>query len=363
MNEEVTYVKCCVLASELPDFINDKLLRREVKLIFTNTKNLNFDIDHKRKYLSGVEIIENYINQSNEMINSISIPAGSWIMVLAITNNNLRESISRGEIRGVSLRTALGEAVNLIDPTTRGRISYNNIENKEEMQPESISFTANPANEIPFEVMDYEAYTAKNKNKVDNMTNEHESENSFWRKLFSDRFTAKSMAVPQPQSDMGILGTDEFINSMIESQKAIPKTNELIEKLLENQLKTTETVASLQTQIEELQLKIAEKPLQTQSQQEGEEGQVEENPEEAEEQEGEESGEDTNPTYDGEKGATPQTPEDGEEETPEEDPEEKHTAKTGKPQTIIRQTPQNNDMENVYKFIAERSYENLIKQK
>ncbi|WP_143741311.1 hypothetical protein [Methanosphaera sp. WGK6] len=89
MNEEVTYVKCCVLASELPDFIDDTLLRREVKLIFTNTKNLNFGIDHKRKYLSGVEIIENYINQSTELIKSISIPVGSWIRVLVIIINSL----------------------------------------------------------------------------------------------------------------------------------------------------------------------------------------------------------------------------------------------------------------------------------
>lgn len=266
MPTDVIYIKCCILASQIPDTTNDILQRRDIKKIFTNTKNLNFDIEHQRKYLSGIEIVENYINQSEEHIKGTSIPPGSWIMVLAIYNNTLQQTIQTGEIRGVSLRTALGEDVNLTDQTLQGRIEYKDIINKEAMQPESVSFTNAPANEIPIEVMTYEAYTAKNKIiKGEHMTQHDEnSENSFWRKLFKDNFTAKNTAQPTPQPNNNLFGgvdAEEFINSMIESQKAIPKQNELIEKLVESQTKSIEAITDLQKQIEQFKLNISDMKL------------------------------------------------------------------------------------------------------
>lgn len=76
-------------------------------------------------------------------------------MVLTIYNNTLQQAIQTGEIRGVSLRTALGEDVNLTDKT----LHNNRIQryNQRRMQPESVSFTNTPANEILLEVMTYEA--------------------------------------------------------------------------------------------------------------------------------------------------------------------------------------------------------------
>ena len=220
--EDTIYVKCCVLANSLKDTEDDLLLREDIKKIFTNTKNINYDIEHGNKYLDGVREHERYINQSDEYIKDTVIPAGSWLQVLAITNKTLQEQLINNEISGVSLRTELGENVVLYD-TTSGRIPYNNIKNKESMQPSSISFTDHPANQLPMEVMNYKEYTAKSrKQKKDNdkMTDKQESEVSFWRKLFTAKNTATA-PVPQANDMFGAgANSEEFMQSMIEANKA-----------------------------------------------------------------------------------------------------------------------------------------------
>lgn len=373
MPTDVLYIKCCILASQIPDTTNDILQRRDIKKIFTNTKNLNFDIEHQRKYLSGIEIVENYINQSEEHIKGTSIPPGSWIMVLAIYNNTLQQAIQTDEIRGVSLRTALGEDVNLTDQTLQGRIEYKDIINKEAMQPESVSFTNAPANEIPIEVMTYEAYTAKNKTiKGEHMTqHDDNSENSFWRKLFQDTFTAKNTAQPTPQPNNNLFSgvdAEEFINSMIESQKAIPKQNELIEKLVESQTKSIDAITDLQKELKQFKLNISNMKLAENTEEkptEQEDTQTEENEENPEEepQEQEQTTEEKIDPEENKDDPTQEqttTPLQQEQEKDEKDKKEKHTAKSQKQRTLI-QTNNNKDQEEILKFIANRSYENFMK--
>lgn len=365
MPTDVLYIKCCILASQLPDTTNDILQRRDLKKIFTNTKNLNFDIEHQRKYLSGIEIVENYINQSEEHIKGTSIPPGSWIMVLAIYNNTLQRSIQSGEIRGVSLRTALGEDVNLTDQTLQGRIEYKDIINKEAMQPESVSFTSSPANEIPLEVMTYDAYTAKNKTKIKGeQMNQDNSENSFWRKLFKDNFTAKNTTAnptPQPNNDLfGGVNAEEFINSMIESQKAIPKQNELIEKLVESQTKSIDAITDLQKEIEQFKLNISDMKLaenNTTEEPTTPEEDNNNNEEPTETTTPEENKDDPQP--DTQEGKDPQEPTETTPEEEDEDKKEKHTAKSQKQRRLVQTN--NKEQEEILKFIANRSYENFMK--
>lgn len=356
MPTDVIYIKCCVLASQIPDTTNDVLQRSDIKKIFANTKNINFDIEHQRKYLSGIEIVENYINQSEEHIKGTKIPPGSWIMVLAIYNNQLQNSIHENKIKGVSLRTALGEAVNLTDNTLTGRIEYKDILNKEEMQPESISFTSDPANEIPIEIMTYEAYTAKNKNRRtgDKMINE-DSENSFWRRLFKENFTAKNTANPTPQPTSELLGSvdaEEFMNSMIESQKAISKQTELIQKLVESQTKSADAINNLKIELEQFKLNLSDMKLATTNTEETTE------PEEQDTENQEENTEEieTKPQDAKEK---QNTDKEQDEDKEKEKPEEKHTAKSRKPVRRLVQT--NQEQEEILKFIANRSYENFMK--
>ncbi|WP_292474194.1 XkdF-like putative serine protease domain-containing protein [Methanosphaera sp.] len=364
--EDTIYVKCCVLANSLKDTEDDLLLREDIKKIFTNTKNINYDIEHGNKYLDGVREHERYINQSDEYINDTLIPAGSWLQVLAITNKTLQEQLINNEISGVSLRTELGENVVLYD-TTSGRIPYNNIKNKESMQPSSISFTDHPANQLPMEVMNYNEYTAKTQTrknrKNDNMTDQHqnnESEVSFWRKLFTAKNTATA---PVPQAN-DIFGTganaDEFMQSMIEANKSIPRQNELLEKLLESQTKSNEAIAKLGGDVEKLQLDISEMQMQKpQKKPNGQDGEGDPDPT----QKGQhfEPPKDPQPPQDPQDPKDPEAPQDPDDpEPPEGNPQ--HTAKTSKP-LRLNNNYQDQYEEEAMKFIANRSYENLIKNR
>lgn len=358
--EDTIYVKCCVLANSLKDTEDDLLLREDIKKIFTNTKNINYDIEHGNKYLDGVREHERYINQNDEYIQDVLIPAGSWLQVLAITNKTLQEQLINQEINGVSLRTELGENVVLYD-TTSGRIPYNNIKNKESMQPSSISFTSHPANKLPMEVMNYREYTAKTQAKTnrknDNMTdiNNEQSEVSFWRKLF----TTKSAAAPVPQpSDIFGSGAnaDEFMQSMIEANKAIPRQNELLEKLLESQTKSNEAIAKLGGDFEKLQLDISEMQMQKPQQKPNEQG-GEGDPDPTQ------KGQHVEPPKDPQPPQDPQDPKDPEDPQDPDDPKgQQHTAKTSKP-LRINNNYQDKYEEEAMKFIANRSYENLIKNR
>lgn len=356
--EDTIYVKCCVLANSLKDTEDDLLLREDIKKIFTNTKNINYDIEHGNKYLDGVREHERYINQSDEYIKDTLIPAGSWLQVLAITNKTLQEQLINKEINGVSLRTELGENVVLYD-TTSGRIPYNNIKNKESMQPSSISFTDHPANQLPMEVMNYREYTAKTQTKTnrknDNMTDpnqNNESEVSFWRKLF----TTKSAATPVPQPS-DIFGTganaEEFMQSMIEANKSIPRQNELLEKLLESQTKSNEAIAKLGGDFEKLQLELSEMQMQKGQKEPGEPGK-DGNPEPPQDDPNPEPPKDPEPPQDPDDPKNPDDPKQGQ--------EPQHTAKTSKP-LRINNNYQDQYEEEAMKFIAQRSYENLIKNR
>lgn len=398
MNNDVTYIKCCVLANGITDTSDDVLIRQEIKRIKTNTKNLNFDIGHNNHYLHGIEIVETYINQSDEYINKTLIPSGSWIMVLAIYNQTIRDMINKGTITGVSLRTELGENVILYDPPTPGeRVPYNNIQNKDEMQPSSISFTDDPANMMPIEVMTYEVYTAKdntknkkiNKHYGDNMEkqNINESEVSFWRSLFKNGlFTAKDVN-PQPQPVNGVLdgvNMDEFMQTLIDSQKTIPQQNELLQKIVENQQKQTEAIIQYSSQLEQFKLDLAEfKQDITAKVDEGIVAQKEKSIENTNDSAGDDE-KDTSSSQeknqkdeeDEKQGKTEKesdnqetssnNPEDNDNQPNEEDEKESdktqqkgYTAKTSKPFTTISDVNPQAELVNI---VRSYSYENLMKQ-
>ena len=355
--EDTIYVKCCVLANSLKDTEDDLLLREDIKKIFTNTKKINYDIEHGNKYLDGIREHERYINQSDEYINDVLIPAGSWMQVLAITNQTLQEQLINKEINGVSLRTELGENVVLYDNTS-GRIPYNNIKNKDSMQPSSISFTDQPANMLPLEIMNYQEYTAKtqkNNTGKDNMTNkQNESEVSFWRKLFTSKNATAQAPVTQPSDMFGTgANADEFMQSMIEANKSIPRQNELIEKLLESQTKNNEAIAKLGADIEKMKLNLSEPQI---------DGNPSTSSKKDNDQEPPEPPKDNDPkTQQQNKDKDPEPPQDPEPPEPpkDNDPKTPHTAKTSKP---LRQTKMYQDQyeEEAMKFIANRSYEKLI---
>lgn len=275
IDEDIIYVKICPLVNGIPDTENETLLRSEIKKIFANAKNLNFDHHHDNIFCEGIRIVENYINESDELIQQTVIPAGSWIMVLAITLQSLITAIRQGTVTGVSLRTELGKNILLYDPIQPGEgVPYDNIQNKEALQPSTISFTDDPANQLPIEVMTHSTYTAKSRKKKTtedkNMTepktgNENESEVSFLRSIIRPLFTAKTAGVAEPQQETqttqytrGDEKFDEFISNLIESQKVIPTLVEAVQVLKDGQATTNENIAKLITTVSETKDNLAE---------------------------------------------------------------------------------------------------------
>ena len=271
------YMKCCPLANTLPDSEGDTLLRRDVKKIFLNKKNINFDWGHTNNFLDGVEIKEEYINNADESLQGAIVPAGSWMQVLTITNMDLIEKLwQEPNSWGVSLRNELGEEYAIFDPqpNNNGRLPYNDITDKQVLQPSSIGFTQQPANGLYAEIMTPAEYTAKDKRKNNTgekmtenpekiMESKDETEVGFLRGLIKNLYTAKEVGTTstQPVNQVPFnpdFDAEEFIKSTIEFNKAMPQQNKLIEKLIEQQQAQIEAMTTLTTQITEMKVSISE---------------------------------------------------------------------------------------------------------
>jgi len=122
---------------------------------------------HEKQRVEGVTTISNYISTEDKTIAGRTVPAGSWIKELMITDTDIIDMIKSNQINGVSpnfkLRansTCVKELKNI-----EGNIFYNNdIENKECMNPVFLSLVDEPANEYGLEVYSYDKYLEKSKN-------------------------------------------------------------------------------------------------------------------------------------------------------------------------------------------------------
>ena len=155
------YVKACVIANGIADTDGDILNTQEIKEIFTSFNNQDsFEVHHNDLPLQEVSLLENYISQTDETLGLMTIPAGSWMIVIRVDNPNIQERILQGEFGGVSLSNRVKSECST---NLTGEVRYKDLPKMDCVIPRFISFVGNPANRIGLHIYDYDTYIRKSK--------------------------------------------------------------------------------------------------------------------------------------------------------------------------------------------------------
>ena len=155
------YVKACVIANGIADTDGDILNTQEIKEIFTSFNNQDsFEVHHNDLPLQEVSLLENYISQTDETLGLMTIPAGSWMIVIRVDNPNIQERILEGEFGGVSLSNRVKSECST---NLTGEVRYKDLPKMDCVIPRFISFVDNPANRIGLHIYDYDTYIRKSK--------------------------------------------------------------------------------------------------------------------------------------------------------------------------------------------------------
>ena len=155
------YVKACVIANGIADTDGDILNTQEIKEIFTSFNNQDsFEVHHNDLPLQEVSLLENYISQTDEQLGLMTIPSGSWMIVIRVDNPNIQERILQGEFGGVSLSNRVKSECSI---NLTGEVRYKDLPKMDCVIPRFISFVDNPANRIGLHIYDYDTYIRKSK--------------------------------------------------------------------------------------------------------------------------------------------------------------------------------------------------------
>lgn len=173
---EATYITGVVIANGVPDSDGDCLDKTDIKKIFTKYLDRATDVMHTRIKNEGVEVLANWITETDTELNGKTVPAGSWMATFAITNEELLSSINDGSIQGLSLGSVSEDAMTKKYWFINKSIHYQDLEDMEEVIPLFISFVDKGANQYGLEIMDYNVYINKNDKTGEKMTNENKNE-------------------------------------------------------------------------------------------------------------------------------------------------------------------------------------------
>ena len=175
---EATYVTGVVIANGVPDSDGDCLDKKDIKTIFTKYLNRDTDVMHTRINNEGVEVLANWITETDTEINGKIVPSGSWMATFAVTNEELLSSIKDGSISGISLGSVSEEAMTKKYWFINKSIHYEDLDDMEEVIPLFISFVDKGANQYGLQIEDYNIYINKNDKTGGNMTNEDKTEDA-----------------------------------------------------------------------------------------------------------------------------------------------------------------------------------------
>ena len=173
---EATYITGVVIANGVPDSDGDCLDKTDIKKIFTKYLDRATDVMHTRIKNEGVEVLANWITESDTELNGKTVPSGSWMATFAVTNEELLSSIRDGSLSGLSLGSVSEDAMTKKYWFINKSIHYQDLDDMEEVIPLFISFVDKGANQYGLEIMDYNVYINKNDKNGEKMTNEEKIE-------------------------------------------------------------------------------------------------------------------------------------------------------------------------------------------
>ena len=173
---EATYITGVVIANGVPDSDGDCLGKKDIKTIFTKYLDRATDVMHTRIKNEGVEVLANWITETDTELNGKIVPAGSWMATFAITNEEILSSIKDGSIQGLSLGSVSEDAMTKKYWFINKSIHYQDLDDMEEVIPLFISFVDKGANQYGLEIMDYNVYINKNDKTGENMTDKEKND-------------------------------------------------------------------------------------------------------------------------------------------------------------------------------------------
>ncbi|WP_404809069.1 XkdF-like putative serine protease domain-containing protein [Methanobrevibacter smithii] len=167
---DAIYVRGVVIPCGMADNTGDAPQSKEdIKKIFTNYLTHETDVQHSWVKNFNVYNLENTITETETEINGQKVPAHSWIASTMVVNPEIQAMIREGKLNGYSLgavgEDGLNENVNFLNKSLR----YDELKDKEDLNPIFISLVDKPANGFKWEVYDYNSFLAKS---GDIMTNE-----------------------------------------------------------------------------------------------------------------------------------------------------------------------------------------------
>lgn len=239
MTDEL-YLTGVVIANGVPDVDEDVLTAKDIKIIFAKYTNRLTDINHNDISYYGIEVLANWISETDTTIAGRPVPAKSWLATVKVMNPDIVDLVNKGELRGFSLSsTYVGE----VDKKNDERVSYSDLRSSEEIIPIRISLVKKPANGFAFEEADYETFI--NKMEADKLSDENKFSLSDLKNIFKfktdleDNLIEKS--APEDDGNTGdrsiealfekVDNIEEKVSSIAESLKGEePEPKEDIEK-------------------------------------------------------------------------------------------------------------------------------------
>jgi hypothetical protein len=171
--ENGVFIKACVIAAsnekeQCPDCRDQVYTPDEIATILsTEANNCIFDFNHDNEELNGINVIQNYQTKTEETIDGVKIPVGSWIKVIFSENSFINNGIREGKIRGVSTDLEVNTTHDYCQcnkdlPPGINTSVYSDISEKECLIQSYLSFVDYPCNLMPLEAYGYDEFKLNN---------------------------------------------------------------------------------------------------------------------------------------------------------------------------------------------------------
>lgn len=230
------YLTGVVIPNGIPDFDDDILNAKDIKIIFAKYMNRLTDINHNDVSYYGIEVLANWISESDTSIAGRTVPAKSWLATVKVLNPEIIELVNKGELRGFSLSSTYVGDVKSKDGE---RVKYSDLQSSEEVIPIRISLVKKPANGFAFEEADYETFI--NKMEVNNMGDESKFTLGDLKNIFKFKSDLEENLIEKaaPEEEGNAAGVGEADKSV---EALFEKVDMLLEKVsaIESALKGEE---------------------------------------------------------------------------------------------------------------------------
>ena len=272
---ETLYVTGVVIANGIADSDGDLLTKKDIKTIFTKYLKRDTDTMHTNISNDGVDVLANWISESETIVDGQNVPSGSWLATFKITNPKLINCIQTGKLTGLSLGSVSEEAMTPKYWFVNKSMNYRDLNSIEEVIPLFISFVDRPANQFRFEVMEYDAYINKSNKKTDGVmmteNNEEMVSVSTIAKI-KELFISKAEEEPVTEETVDEPSADDKVTALFEK----------LDLIIEQNSQILESIQKAEEEDEEVEESVDEEEEIEKAEEETDEAVTEESTEEVE---------------------------------------------------------------------------------